>query len=44
VGSAGRKELAALDEDQLRGWTIWHRRTVLAMLAHPFCSVAGHQH
>jgi SRSO17 transposase len=36
---AGSKELAALDEHQVRGWTSWHRWTVLAMLAHAFLSV-----
>jgi hypothetical protein len=33
------KELAALDEHQVRGWTSWRRWTVLAMLAHAFLSV-----
>ena len=33
------KELAALDEHQVRRWTSWHRWTVLAMLAHAFLSV-----
>jgi len=33
------KELAGLDEHQVRGWTSWHRWTVLAMLAHAFLSV-----
>ena len=36
---AGGKELAALDEHQVRGWTSWHRWTVLAMLAHAFLSI-----
>ena len=36
---AGGKELAALDEHQVRGWTSWQRWTVLAMLAHAFLSV-----
>jgi SRSO17 transposase len=36
---AGGKELAALDEHQVRNWTSWHRWTVLAMLAHAFLSV-----
>lgn len=36
---AASKELAALDEHQVRGWTSWHRWTVLAMLAHAFLSV-----
>jgi SRSO17 transposase len=30
------KELAALDEHQVRSWTSWRRWTVLAMLAHAF--------
>jgi SRSO17 transposase len=33
------KELAALDEHQLRRWTSWHRWTILAMLAHALLSV-----
>ena len=33
------KELAGLDEHQVRTWTSWHRWTVLAMLAHAFLSV-----
>jgi SRSO17 transposase len=36
---AGGKELAALDEHQVRTWTSWHRWTVLAMLAHAFLSI-----
>jgi SRSO17 transposase len=28
------KELAALDEHQVRRWDSWHRWTILAMLAH----------
>jgi SRSO17 transposase len=36
---AGGKELAALDEHQVRGWTSWQRWTVLAILAHAFLSV-----
>jgi SRSO17 transposase len=36
---AGSKELAALDQHQVRSWTSWHRWTVLAMLAHAFLSV-----
>jgi hypothetical protein len=35
------KELAALDEHQVRGWTSWHRWTVLAMLAHAFLAVTA---
>jgi SRSO17 transposase len=38
-GFAGGKELAALDEHQVRSWTSWHRRTILALLAHAFLSV-----
>jgi SRSO17 transposase len=33
------KELAGLDEHQLRRWTSWHRWTILAMLAHAFPSL-----
>jgi SRSO17 transposase len=33
------KELAGLDEHQVRRWTSWHRWTILAMLAHAFLSV-----
>ena len=33
------KELAGLDEHQVRTWTSWHRWTVLAMLADAFLSV-----
>jgi SRSO17 transposase len=33
------KELAALDQHQVRRWDSWHRWTVLAMLAHAFLSV-----
>ena len=33
------KELAALDEHQLRRWASWHRWTILAMRAHAFLSV-----
>src|SRR5215475_11328892 len=36
---AGGKELAALDEHQVRSWTSWHRWTILALLAHAFLSV-----
>jgi hypothetical protein len=35
------KELAALDEHQLRRWTSWHRWTILAMLAHAFLAVTA---
>jgi SRSO17 transposase len=33
------KELAALDQHQVRRWDSWHRWTILAMLAHAFLSV-----
>ncbi|MGZ5401372.1 MAG: IS701 family transposase, partial [Nocardioides sp.] len=33
------KELAGLDEHQVRRWTSWHRATVLSMLAHAFLAV-----
>jgi hypothetical protein len=36
---AGGKELAVLDEHQVRSWTSWHRWTILALLAHVFLSV-----
>lgn len=35
---AASKELAALDEHQVRTWTSWHRWTALAILAHAFLS------
>jgi len=38
-GFAGGKELAALDEHQVRSWISWHRWTVLALLACAFLSV-----
>jgi SRSO17 transposase len=38
-GFAGSKELAGLDEHQVRCWTSWHRWTILALLAHAFLSV-----
>src|SRR5512146_498304 len=38
-GFAGGKELAALDEHQVRSWTSWHRWTILALLAHAFLAV-----
>jgi SRSO17 transposase len=47
---AAGKELAALDEHQVRSWTSWHRWTILALLAHAFLSVLaasqpdGHPH
>lgn len=33
------KELAGLDEHQVRTWTSWHRWTALSMLAHAFLTV-----
>jgi SRSO17 transposase len=42
-GFAGGKELAALDEHQVRTWTSWHRWTILALLAHAFLSVLASQ-
>ncbi len=33
------KEIAGLDEHQVRRWTSWHRWTILAMLAHALLSV-----
>jgi hypothetical protein len=33
---AGGRELAALDEHQIRSWTSWHRWTILALLVHAF--------
>jgi hypothetical protein len=36
---AGGKELAALDQHQVRSWTSWMRWTAFAMLAHAFLSV-----
>jgi hypothetical protein len=38
-GFAAGKELAGLDEHQVRCWTSWHRWTILALLAHAFLSV-----
>jgi hypothetical protein len=38
-GFAGGKELAALDQHQVRSWASWRRWTILAMLAHAFLSV-----
>jgi SRSO17 transposase len=37
------KELAALDEHQVRRWTSWHRWTLLAMLAYAFLAVTTAQ-
>jgi hypothetical protein len=34
------KELAGLDQHQVRKWKSWHRWTTLAMLAHAFLAVA----
>ena len=42
-GFAAGKELAALDEHQVRCWTSWHRWTILALLAHAFLSVLASQ-
>jgi SRSO17 transposase len=42
-GFAAGKELAALDEHQVRSWTSWHRWTILAMLACAFLSVLAAQ-
>ena len=42
-GFAGGKELAALDEHQVRSWTSWHRWTILALLVHAFLSVLASQ-
>lgn len=36
---AGAKELAALDQHQVRTWTAWHRWSLLAMLAHAILAV-----
>ena len=36
---AASKELAALDEHQVRKWTSWQRWTALAILAHAFLSI-----
>jgi SRSO17 transposase len=48
---AAGKELAALDQHQVRSWTSWHRWTILTLLAHAFLSVLaasqpsdGHPH
>ena len=38
-GFAAGKELAALDEHQVRSWTSWHRWTILALLARAFLAV-----
>lgn len=35
------KELAALDQHQVRTWTSWHRWTILAMLAHAFLAITA---
>jgi hypothetical protein len=36
---AGTKELAALDQHQVRTWTAWHRWSLLAMIAHAILAV-----
>ena len=38
-GFAACKELAALDQHQVRIWTSWHRWTILALLACAFLAV-----
>jgi SRSO17 transposase len=38
-GFAAGKELAALDQHQVRSWTSWHRWTISALLACAFLSV-----
>jgi SRSO17 transposase len=38
-GFAAGKELAALDQHQVRNWTSWHRWTILALLACAFLAV-----
>jgi hypothetical protein len=43
-GFAAGKELAALDEHQVRSWTSWHRWTILALLACAFLSVLAAIH
>jgi hypothetical protein len=44
-GFATSKELAGLDEHQVRTWTSWHRWTILAMAAHALLTViAAAQH
>ena len=42
-GFAAGKELAGLDEHQVRTWTSWHRWTILALLACAFLSVLAVQ-
>jgi hypothetical protein len=42
-GFAASKELAALDEHQVRSWTSWQRWTILALLAHALLSVLASQ-
>jgi hypothetical protein len=37
------REPAAPDEHQVRSWTPWHRRTILALLARAFLSVLASQ-
>jgi SRSO17 transposase len=43
-GFAAGKELAALDQHQVRSWTSWHRWTILALLACAFLSVLAAAH
>jgi len=38
-GFGAGKELAGLDEHQVRSWTSWHRWTILALLACAFLSI-----
>jgi SRSO17 transposase len=42
-GFACGKELAALDEHQVRSWASWHRWTILALLACAFLAVLAAQ-
>jgi SRSO17 transposase len=35
------KGLTGLDEHQVRRWTLWHRWTILAMLAHAFLAITA---
>jgi SRSO17 transposase len=35
------KGMIGLDQHQVRRWTSWHRRTILAMLAHAFLAVTS---
>ena len=38
-GSPPARSWPGLDEYQVRSWTSWHRRHILALLAHAFLSV-----